>query len=275
MQAKDVIEIHKERCENFDKTIQISIDGVSESKSTTNTMDVFSVRFNKCRTIYPLKIVRPIGKYKIDFQELLDDFLTDICSNRCPIHSFIGDNPMRARARASKAHSAYFACEYCEAKGKLLNEQDIKIKATRAELHRQKNEIQEQISILQQNNGPEHQITALNTILKSTIETLKTINKKNNNIVWPVSTMSGVKRTVESILEIVRKIDSNNILSLDEAKGILGRSLFLDIPYFHIVLDMPTEYLHSLCLGVVKRTVCLTFNVGDRKLSEVVAIPGL
>ena len=77
------------------------------------------------------------------------------------------------------------------------------------------------------------------------------------------------------MLDIVNKIENGENLSKDEAKGIMGRSLLLEIPYFNFVLDAPCEYLHSVCIGVVKRVVILTFNVGEirpritkRKLSS-------
>lgn len=68
---------------------------------------------------------------------------------------------------------------------------------------------------------------------------------------------------MERVLDVVNRIEDDNVLSLDEAKGITGRSLFLDIPYFNFVLHVPAEYLHSTCLGVVKRMFTLTFQVGD------------
>lgn len=60
----------------------------------------------------------------------------------------------------------------------------------------------------------------------------------------------------------MRKLEADEPLSKDECKGIVGRSPFLDLEYFDIVRDIPTEYLHYLCIGVVKRMVTLTFNVG-------------
>ena len=39
-------------------------------------------------------------------------------------------------------------------------------------------------------------------------------------------------------------------------------SPLLNLEYFDFVLDAPAEYLHSSCLGVVKRLVELTFSVG-------------
>ena len=111
----------------------------------------------------------------------------------------------------------------------------------------------------------EDEINTLTSLLKSVNESIKSMNRKNNNIVWPSSTRNGTPRTIERILQIVYKIANDDILSLDEAKGIMARSLFLDIPYFHFVLDIPAEYLHSVCLGVVKRCIVLTFNVGESR----------
>lgn len=102
--------------------------------------------------------------------------------------------------------------------------------------------------------------------MKSVEDSIKNINKKYNNIVWPASTQNGPKRTVENVLAIVEKIENKEVLSIDEAKGITGRSLLLDIPYFNYVLDAPAEYLHGVCLCVVKRMILLTFDVGEIRL---------
>ena len=245
-------------------TAQVSTDGVSECRSNINTLDVYSARFSGCYNVYPLQIIRPIGKFRIDHQKYLDNFLTDLCSNNCVIHSFIGDNPKRAIARAAKSHSGYYACEYCESKGQLLNTQDTCLANKKKELHKQKNIIISRIEIARENNVSE-EIETLTAVLKSITDAIKTLNSKNNNIVWPSSSYNGTERTKEKVLDISDKIDSHEILSLDEAKGITGRSLFLDIPYFNIVNDAPAEYLHLVCLGTVKRLIELTFNVGENR----------
>ena len=240
-----------------------------------NSLDVYSIRFSQCRTVYPVQIIRPIGKYKVDHQDYFDLFLTDICINNCHILCFIVDNPKRALARMAKSHSAYYPCEYCEARGKLLNEQDPKIRAKIAELLRQKKEIHEQMVLLDQDSA---QAIALKKSIKNIQEAIKSISKKNNSIVWPASTRNGRKRTNENVTEIVNKIEDDDILSLEEAKGIMGRSLFLDIPYFNIVLDFPTDYLHCLCLGTIKKTVEMTFSVGEnrpRNTSRKLSSPSL
>ena len=57
----------------------------------------------------------------------------------------------------------------------------------------------------------------------------------------------------------------NSDLSPDEAKGILRRSLLLSVPGFDYVNDIPAEYMHSVCLCIVKKIVELCFNVGDKR----------
>ena len=262
---KDILDIHKAKCPNFNKNAQVSIDGVSESKSSINSLNVYSIRFQGCRLVYPCQIIRPIGKYKLDYQKYLDNFLSDVCSNNCIIRVFVGDNPKRAEARASKTHSGYYACEYCEAKGELLNTQDKCLNNKKMELQKQKSLIVAQIAKAREEGCDEDEIESLAAVLKSIQEAIKTLNKKNNRIVWPASTSNAPERTAEKILNITDKIDSNENLSLDEAKGVLGRSLFLDIPYFNYVLDIPTEYLHNTCLGLVRKMIELTFNVGENR----------
>ena len=252
---KDVIEIHEQRCPNFQKNVQLSQDGVSESKSTTNSIDVFTTRFQGCQTIYAIQLVKPLNKFKVNNEDFLDQFLTDICINDCTIDAFIGDNKVRSNARNSKGHAAYFPCEYCECKGHLLNECDATLKSKRADLFNQKKILENHI---ERETDPEKR-PALKLILKSIIDAIKSNSSKNNNIVWPSSTYNGKKRTIEGVLSITAAIEEENILSIDESKGITGRSLFLEIPYFNYILHIPAEYLHSTCLGVTKRLICLTF----------------
>ena len=228
-----------------------------------------------CRHIYVIQIVRPIGKFRVDAQAYLDQFLTDVCSNGLIIHCFIGDSQKRSTARASKGHSAYFPCEYCESKGQLLHNLDSALKSKKKLLHKQKDNIITKISEATA-NGDQNELRSLKSVLSSVNEAIKAMNTKHNKIVWPASSMNGKERTIDNINDIVEKIENDDILSLDESKGIVGRSLFLDIPYFTYIEDIVVEYLHGVCLGVVKRTIELTFNVGEcrqrntsRKLSLV------
>ena len=80
---------------------------------------------------------------------------------------------------------------------------------------------------------------------------------------WPPSTASGELRTINGIRNIVQQLNINPALSKNEAKGFVGQSLLLDIPNFNFILDIPTEYMHSFCLGVMKRLLELTFKIGE------------
>lgn len=147
-----------------------------------------------------------------------------------------------------------------------MHEHDSKLKAERGKLHKQNNKITNQISNLMENeNDNSEQLSALREIQKGIQDSIKSLSKKNNKIVWPASTRNGKKRTMESLLETISKLDNDEVLSLDEAKGVMGRSLFFDIPYFDVVQHMPPDYLHGVCLGVVKKVTELTFSVGENR----------
>ena len=197
---KDVIAIHQLKCPNANSTVQVSVDGVKECHSNTNSLDVFSTRFAKCDTVYPLQIIRPFGKYRVDNQHYLDEFLTDVCSNNCTIEAFVGDKPKRSDAKVSKCQAAYYPCEYCESKGHLLKTQDESLKLKKKKLLEQKTVISNQLAIAEQTNGDPNQIQALKTVLQSVNDAIKNINSKHNNIVWPASTQNGPKRTQEKVI---------------------------------------------------------------------------
>ena len=83
-------------------------------------------------------------------------------------------------------------------------------------------------------------------------------------LTWPPSTMNGRPRTITGIRRIVNRIeeDSEEILSQNYLKGIKGRSAFLDQQNFDFILDMPCEYMHIVCIGVVKRQLELIYKIG-------------
>ena len=87
-------------------------------------------------------------------------------------------------------------------------------------------------------------------------------NQRRTKITWPASTANGEPRTREKIQEIVDNIEH---LSPREKKGVVGKSLLFDIPNYNVERDSPAEYLHSCCLGLVKKCVELTFAVGENR----------
>ena len=98
---------------------------------------------------------------------------------------------------------------------------------------------------------------------------------KRRQLTWPFSTMSGLLRTNDLIRYTVNKIARNEDLDKHEKKGFKGVSHFLALENFNFIEQLPAEYMHTMCLGVVKRLVILTFDVGEvrskiskRKLSD-------
>ena len=250
-----------------EKEVVISGDGVSETKSTSVSLDVHTLKFKQCRTIYPLRVVRPLNKFPVDHRKQMEKVLLDLHSNNCIIRTFIGDNPIRSRLREALSHSSYFPCEYCDCKGILSNE-NASSEASQANLEYQRDILQQQINNLTA-NGQEEEAEIFESLLSKLNEARK---NKSRQIVWPASTRnSGKLRTKQDILETANKIEMfkngelPNDLSQNEKRGIVGKSLFLDLEYFDFILDMPTDYLHLSCLGVVKRLMELTFNVGANR----------
>ena len=237
---------------------------------------MFTSRFLKCRTVYLQQIIRPLGRNKINPRNFFDFFLTDICANNCIIKCFIGDNPKRANARDALSHGSYFPCEYCIAKGFLFHNSDINLVEMKNKLLAQKTLIQNQIELYESENEESDGLKTLKEIEKSIEKAVKEITTKKKQIVWPSETKDAEPRTREQIAATVDKLDEGETLSKDEAKGIVGHSLFLDIPYFNMIRDFPAEYLHSVCLGKTRKLLELTFDIGQkrtrntkRKLSSV------
>ena len=284
---KDVLRIHLAICEDHrlhPPVIQLSLDGIQESKSSSISLDVFSVKFNHCRNIYPISITRPCDKFKYDEQEHLKNVLKDIKDNNITIECAVFDNPKRSMGRCAKSACSKFPCEYCEQCAVTFvvkNKKNYSIIEKRFEI--QERQIAHEISQLEENlENPDEDDDYMNltqTLNDLTQEKHSELQKSSRKqLTWPASTMNGNLRTLDGIKNISEEIESNpEILKSnpDHCKGIKGKSLFLEHPRFNIIRDLPCEYMHLVCLGAVKRLTELTFKVGEnrerttkRKLSD-------
>ena len=118
----DTKRLHRQVCKNFHSSLDFSLDGIQECKSSSLSADVYTVSFSHCRSVYPIRIVRPINKFKMNDQEQLGSVINDINQCDCIIKNAIGDNPKRSCFRCGLSHAATFACEYCE--GKVVHYKD-------------------------------------------------------------------------------------------------------------------------------------------------------
>ena len=248
-------------------------------------MDIYCARFDNCHMIYPHTITKPVNKHKLDGKPYLINFIEDFILNNCNIKQFVGDNPKRAFVKFCLSHSASFACEYCYARGKSHKLSSDKILKQKEELEYKIKALNEKIEKLEEREEGEEELSEqieeeINTLISIKdylCVNLKEITQCKSKVVWPYSTSKdNDPRTKQNVLDIVNRIENGENLTKEESKGIVGRSPLLDLENFDFVIDVPTEYLHSTCLGVIKRLVELTFNVGinrprktKRKLTQV------
>lgn len=245
--------------------VQLSCDGVSECRSNSISLDVYSTRIIGCRQVYPLRIIRPIDKTFKDQEDHLKKVIADLQEVYFKIKQFIGDNPKRALARLCLNHASLYPCEYCFSRGVQhhINPQSLELFIKKMEM--KKKLIREKIMQLKNSNGSTTELQTLKTIEKEILAEEKNGPSRRTNIVWPASTMNGESRTDSKMKEIIEKIEENPNLDKEERKGVVGRSPLWDIPGFNFTRDVPTEYMHTSCIGVVKRMLELTFSVGENR----------
>ena len=277
-----MIKLHSNVCPNFQvNEVQTSLDGVTEAKSSTVSLDVYSTKFRDCRYIYPHRLVRPIKKEFVDNRELLKKVLSDYSDNGVTITNIVADNLKRATMKDCLNHSALFPCEYCFAKETRITAKKF-LAQNQSKTEHTKKTIIDKIKTIEKEEPSEKRENTLN-VLKNIVLELETneTSKTRQITVWPASTMNQELRTKEKVMDIVRLIHENELneeadpLTKDQVKGVVGHSPLLDLENFDFVNNVPTEYMHLGCLGVVKRLTELTFNVGlnrpritKRKLSS-------
>ena len=245
----------------------MSLDGVSESKSTSISLDVYTIKFEGCRDIFPVKIVRPLQKNFVNHEEQFNLVLRAVLAADLLIQAFIGDNPKRAFLRYSLQHSARCGCEYCFEFGVSFRDacEEGSLPVLK-KIQKQRLDIRQQMELLEEPKDPA-QVKAMNDILIH-LDEAESIAKKqrpSTHIVWPASTFNGESRTKEKILEILERIEEGYEMTASERKGIKARSPLLEIEYFDFVIHISTEYMHLVSLGVVKRLISLCFNTGESR----------
>ena len=241
------------------------------------------MKFNQCRSIYPIRIIRPCDKYKYDAQVEFQKVLDSLNENDVIVDCLVADNPKRSFLRCAKCHGAKFACEYCQnfAIFYIGNKKTIEAIEKRYDLQENKlTKEMEDLELTPDSPAKNEQILNLKQLLVALKKEKKNemLKKCRKQLTWPSSTMEGNSRTIENVTAITEEIERNpDILKTDPefCKGIKGRSLLLNQPSFHLIKDLPVEYMHLVCIGGIKRLTELTYKVGEnrertskRKLSD-------
>ena len=173
--------LHRQICPSpVTNLVQLSLDGVSEAKSNTISLDVYSLKFDNCRNIYPLTIVRPVQKSFVDNQLELEGFVKEVISQDIQITSFVADNPKRAIIRHARSHGAAYPCEYCNTKAVpcagVTNPENSKIQK---QVEKRKEMVEKSIQELAQVDIPNEQnLLDLTRYLQEIENDLKQIKKK-------------------------------------------------------------------------------------------------
>ncbi len=118
--------------ENGDSVMEfdLALDGVPESISGGVSIDVLTVKFTHCRSVYTLAVLRPsrTGLQLCDsiiLRKALDEYI-DLQEGRklavigVKLRYVICDAPKRAKLLAQKSHSGYSSCQHCEIHGRRL-----------------------------------------------------------------------------------------------------------------------------------------------------------
>ncbi len=99
------------------RAFDMSLDGIPESRSSGLSLDVLSVRFTDCQSVYSIAIMQP-GKKGLGNKDeaTLKHFLEDLRGSDLRLRFVIADAPKRASLQGLKTHAAKKGCPYCFAK---------------------------------------------------------------------------------------------------------------------------------------------------------------
>ena len=158
---RDVLRIHEISCPNHQDfnhnkvELNLSCDGVADSNSSNVSLDVFSISFPECSTIYPITTIRPTKKSSVDFLAELTIILNEFREANVKILNVSADKPMRSLMKNVKGHSSYHGCEYCRSCAEYYQDPVTKAKIQRQldKALKTKDNLQIEISRIQNKGG--------------------------------------------------------------------------------------------------------------------------
>ena len=231
----EVVQFH-ERCHTHpcnETQVILGTDGVAQSRSSNASLDVFTVEFVSCRTVYPIAVCKVFQNSATSKErsrknvmvakqlslDILQEVAADLSRLGLRVTFFKCDAPKRAFIKNFQGHTSYFACEYCTLKAILYNEQ-------------------------QQSSKRGKQSKA----------------KKTRKLVWP-SREPGEPRTHEQTVRLAQQED----LPPSDKFGVKGESVLTKFEGVDIIRDVPVEAMHFMYLGVVRSIISLALGIAPKK----------
>ncbi len=109
------------------KPFDVGLDGVPESVSGGVSIDVLTVKFTSCRSVYTLAVLRPRRTgLQIPDSVIMESFFKEYSDlregrirgvNSAELRYFICDAPKRAKLLNQKSHAGYSSCQHCHVRG--------------------------------------------------------------------------------------------------------------------------------------------------------------
>lgn len=194
----------------------LSMDGVQENNTSGLSITVVSLRFRHCRQVYPIVIYRPnVLRRKVDYTRVLLWPVVEECiSQGLKVGLIIADAPMRAVIKMLVNHSGYYCCDYCERPGDSASETGCK-----------------GIKWLPEENP----------------------DKRPGQRLLVEHTLRTGERSKHYAL-LAQQLREEDRFHTRHTKGMQGYSPLHNLEGFDIVRNIPTDYMHLICLGVYKKT---------------------
>ena len=101
--------------------IVLSEDGVPESKMSSKSINVLTVRLINCALVVPLAIVKSYNETKVDVDVVWKPLIKQINQMKhIRVHHMCFDAVKRKEILGMKGHGGYYSCPYCHIKGTYL-----------------------------------------------------------------------------------------------------------------------------------------------------------
>jgi hypothetical protein len=210
----------------------LHVDGIPESNSGGRSLTVVTAQFPPCLSIYPVQVFRPMNKKNVSPQAHMDRIIQEIKALKIPLLYLVADAPMRAMLRGITAHSGksqHFPYN-------LLTE-------------------------LRKLNLYFHTSGYLSCDLCEVVGV-----SHEGKVCFPPSDDPAEPRTNDRFREQVLawQCDPSARRDARQHMGIRNISPFLQLDEFDIIEGIMPEMLHLLSLGVIKKTLMLAFEVGQK-----------